>query len=124
MLSKKVGEWINCKDAHGRKQGWWIYYKVEYNPEPIPDVLDSGNYINAYRYGKYNDDQLVGEWKEVFNVHQIFESRVDSHFYTKDTLKVISTLFRDKFTTIYIGDSAIHEYERKFSKWEFSDAEY
>ena len=36
MLPKGFPDEINCIDTGGLKQGWWIWYKVEYNPVYIP----------------------------------------------------------------------------------------
>jgi hypothetical protein len=116
MLSEKVPDKINCKDKQGRKHGWWIYYKIHYNPMIIPDVLDAGNYISTYRYGKYEHGKLVGIWKEINNVHLIYEVRVDTHYYSKNKLKVGTWTPTESFATDYIGDSAIMEYEKQLSK--------
>src|SRR5579872_3507529 len=93
-------------DSNGKKQGWWIYYKVNYNPKPIPDELDSGNYVGSYRYGKYVEDKKVGNWIKFQNIHQCFEERIDSFYYKKDTVGVYSSFFREHHETIeYIMDS-------------------
>ncbi len=110
MLSTSVPDNINCKDSSGKKQGWWIYYKVDSNPSEIPDVLSVGNYVDRYSYGKYENDKKAGKWTEVFNVHLICERRVDLFYNKKDTVSVYST-FADmgQFESIvdYIKDSSI-----------------
>ncbi|MCW3075828.1 MAG: hypothetical protein JWO32_437 [Bacteroidetes bacterium] len=101
---------INCKDKAGKKQGWWIYYKVLYNPVDKPDELDKGDYVPDYIYGQYKNDAKIGDWHTVKNVHLIYDQRVDKYYYSKDTVRVISEFASGGwFETeiLYINDSTI-----------------
>ena len=83
---REVTDDINCKDSLGKKQGWWIYYKVDHNDIADPDALDTGNYVEKFTYGKYRDDLKIGIWRTIFNVHLISVMRQDSFYYNKDTV--------------------------------------
>jgi len=124
MLSIDVPDNINCIDSNGRKQGWWIYYKVEYNPQPIPDVLAKGDYVDHYDYGRYKDDKKVGAWKRVNNVHLVYEASVDSTYNSNDT--TIRFLRSGKTTTVIrTKDSTIEiEYDGMFMENSFTVFKY
>ncbi len=109
FLPEYVPDIVNCKDSYGKKQGWWIYYKVNYNPTPIPDALDSGNYVGSYRYGKYKDDKMIGIWIKFQNIHQCYEEHRDSFYYKQDTVGVHTFSFAGYNQTVveYIHDSTI-----------------
>jgi hypothetical protein len=79
LLPATFPDSINCKDSYGRKQGWWIYYTVQYNPAEIPDVLEKGDYVEDYVYGQYKDDKKIGDWRTIANVHQIYERSIDNY---------------------------------------------
>jgi hypothetical protein len=101
---------INCIDAQGRRQGWWIAYKVHYNPKRIPDELDSGNYVDHYTFGEYQNNKKTGAWKKIENVHQVYIRRVDSFYYSGDTARVVSNYMDGGFVSSrveYIKDSSI-----------------
>lgn len=101
---------INCKDKFAKKQGWWIYFKVQYNPVDKPDELEKGDYVQDYIYGQYVDDRKIGTWHTVMNVHLIYDRREDSYYYSQDTSRVTSW-FADggfnKSDILYIKDSTI-----------------
>lgn len=110
-LPKNIPNEINCVDSLGRKQGWWIYYEVQYNPYDKPDVLEKGDYVENYVYGKYKDDKKIGEWITINNVHLIYQLRIDNYAYNNDTI-IIKSGFWDggwKETTqcYYSGNSKI-----------------
>lgn len=107
MLSDNVPNEINCRDSSGRKQGWWIHYKVEYNPTIRPDYLDSGNYVADYSYGKYKDNKKIGRWVNVNNVHEVYASRIDSFYNGKDTVGIYSSGWYFNTVVEYIKDSII-----------------
>jgi len=105
-LPKNFPDSINCKDLLGKKQGWWIYYKVEYNPSDIPDELRQGEYVPEYVYGEYKDNKKIGTWITVFNVHLISEIREDIYYYSQDTSRVTSK-FAYESDVLYLKDSTI-----------------
>ncbi len=109
FLPKYVPDTINCKDSNGKKQGWWIYYNVDYHATALPNIYDSGSYVGSYRYGQYKDDKMLGNWIKFQNIHQCYEERVDSFYYKKDTVGVLTyTFFKDKYTVLeFINDSSI-----------------
>ena len=110
-LTENVPDKINCIDAKGQKQGWWIYYNVDYNPIRLPDELDSGYYVKDYIYGQYEDNKKIGRWTEVANVHLITERRVDSYYYAKDTVRVrVYNFWHESAIIDYIKDSSIVNY--------------
>lgn len=99
---------INCKDKSEKKQGWWIYYEVQYNPEYKPDELEKGDYVSDYVYGQYENDLKIGTWRTVRNVHQIYDQREDRYYYSLDTSRVASWFLSGGFNEseiIYIKDS-------------------
>lgn len=101
---------INCKDKSEKKQGWWIYYKVQYNPVDKPDELEKGDYVQDYVYGQYKNDIKIGTWRTVRNVHQIYDQREDTYYYSQDTSRVTSWFASGGFNEsniIYIKDSTI-----------------
>lgn len=101
---------INCKDKLGKKQGWWIYYKVQYNPVDKPDELEKGDYVPDYFYGQYENDIKIDTWHTVMNVHQIYDQREDKYYYSRDTSRVTSWFASGGFSEsdiIYINDSTI-----------------
>ncbi|WP_317898262.1 hypothetical protein [Aurantibacillus circumpalustris] len=101
---------INCKDKFAKKQGWWIYYKVQYNPVDKPDELEKGDYVQDYFYGQYADDRKIGTWHTVMNVHLIYDQREDSYYYSQDTSRVTSWFADGGFNEsdiLYIKDSTI-----------------
>lgn len=101
---------INCKDKSGKKQGWWIYYKVQYNPVDKRDQLEKGDYVQDYIYGQYKNDRRVGTWTTVYNVHLISDIREDKYYYSHDTTRVTSW-FADggwnESDIIYTKDSTV-----------------
>lgn len=112
FLPSYVPDTINCIDEHGLKQGWWIYYKVDYNPVAIPDELDSGYYVADYIYGQYNSGFKTGAWIKFKNVHQCYIAEIDSYYYNKDTVRVTSYNIMGKETNTieFIDDSSIVNY--------------
>lgn len=110
MLPDNFPKQINCIDSSGLKQGWWIKYKIEYNPVDRPDELAKGNYVNDYSYGKYKDNIKIGEWIWIENVHLIYETRIDNYYYSKDTILITSGFGEGGWneTTLYFNsDSSI-----------------
>lgn len=110
---------INCKDSYGKKQGWWIYYTVQYNPADKPDELEKGDYIQDYIYGQYKEDKKIGDWRTIANVHQIYERRVDNYYYGKDTILIKSGVWDGgwKEAMIYYNsDSTIIKYTISYDK--------
>lgn len=98
---------INCKDRSEKKQGWWIYYKVFYNPVDRQDELAKGDYVPEYIYGQYKNDIKIGEWRTVKNMHQIYDQRIDKYYYSKDTVLVKSWFAQDGFNEseiLYLQD--------------------
>jgi hypothetical protein len=112
-LPDTIPDSINCKDIFGKKQGWWIYYTVHYNPDKKPDYLEKGDYVFEYVYGQYKDDKKIGDWRTIANVHLIYERRVDNYYYGKDTI-LIKSEFADRGWTksmiYYNSDSSIIRY--------------
>jgi len=86
MLPNDFPDEINCIDSAGVKQGWWIKYKVEYNPVYIPDDLPKGHYVGSFSYGKYLDGKQIGDWKTINNRHQIYEVENKNYYYAEDTI--------------------------------------
>jgi hypothetical protein len=109
-LPDNLPDSINCKDKLGRKQGWWIYYKVFYNPVDKPDELEKGDYVPDYIYGQYKDDIKIKDWHTVNNVHQIYDQREDEYHYSKDTTLIKSWFAQGGFNEsviLYLKDSTI-----------------
>ena len=97
-------------DKYGKKQGWWIYYKVQYNPVDKPDELEKGDFVHDYIYGQYKDDRKVNTWTTVFNVHLIDAIRKDKYYYSLDTSRVTSWFAEggvNESEILYIKDSTI-----------------
>jgi hypothetical protein len=118
-LPKTFPDSINCKDGNGKKQGWWIYYKVQYNSVDKPGVIEIGDYVQTYTYGKYEDNRKVGDWRTIENVHLIYERRIDNYYYSKDTI-LIKSSYADrgwKESVIYYNsDSSIIKYRLTFDR--------
>jgi hypothetical protein len=112
-LPQEVPNRINCKDSLGQREGWWIFYKVDYNPVDKPDELRKGDYVDVYTYGKYESDRKIGQWTTINNVHMIYEIRVDS-FYYKEGSTFIKSWFLDSgphdATLYYSRDSSVIKY--------------
>lgn len=106
MLPKDVPNEINCVDSLGRKQGWWIYYKIEYNPDDIPDVQKKGYYVYDYYCGKYNENKKTGEWIRVNNNHLIYISMTESYYYSRDTILVNYEGFIDRRSSLYFNNDS------------------
>ena len=91
MLPKNFPDKINCIDSLGNKQGWWLVYKIDYNP---PDqylrrtVIDTGEYVDAFVYGQYFNNHRIGDWMIVDNVHLIYESLYAKYSWSNDTTKI------------------------------------
>ncbi|MBL7896609.1 MAG: hypothetical protein JNK50_15035 [Bacteroidia bacterium] len=101
---------INCKDKSGKKQGWWIYYKVQHQTTNKPDELAKGDYVEDYRYGQYKDDRKVDTWVTVYNVHLISNIREDKYYYSHDTSRVTSWFSEggwNESDIIYTNDSTV-----------------
>ena len=90
MLPAEVPNQINCLDSLNQKQGWWIDYKIQYNPTKIPEALDSGYYVDHYQCGEYLNNEKIGVWRKIQNVHQISWYRIDSFIETPDYKLVIT----------------------------------
>lgn len=116
LLPKDMSDTINCKDASGKKQGWWIYYKVLYNPDKFITEGEAppGNYVQEYYYGKYKDGRRIGKWVNMNNVHIISPTCTNYYEYKGDTMYVKSDVIIDTFTNVYIGDSVIKDYFKKY----------
>jgi len=108
-LPKNFPDSINCIDKLGKKQAWWIFYKVQYNPIDRPDELAVGDYVHDYTYGEYKDDQKIGTWETIFNVHLIRTIRQDTYYYSNDTSRVTSWFGGgfEKSDILYTKDSNI-----------------
>lgn len=109
-LPNNFPEKINCIDSLGKKTGWWINYKIKYNPKESPDELEKGNFVNHYNFGMYKDNFKVGTWKTIENIHLVYVKRIDNYYYSKDTILVTSE-FTDlgwkKSSIYYNNDSSI-----------------
>src|SRR6056297_3368169 len=113
VLPEQFPDTINCVDSIGRKQGWWLNYKVKYNPVDRPDELAKGDYVERYSYGQFKNNRKVGTWQTVENVHLIYESRVDSFFYSNDsTIHITYNSYSGfhKIETHFNSDSTIISY--------------
>jgi len=109
FLPKDPPKQINCKDEKGKKQGWWIFYTKSYRPISIPNEGDSGEFVKTYQYGQFIDNRRIGDWKTVTNVHQVFEQRVDSYYYGRDTVLIKSGFYDGGWCesiTCYNSDSS------------------
>jgi len=91
MLPDDFPDEINCIDSAGVKQGWWIKYKVEYNPVEMPDNLTKGNFVGSFNYGKYKDGKRIGDWKTINNRHVIYEVENKNYYYSSDTVLITLT---------------------------------
>jgi hypothetical protein len=98
---------INCIDSNGLKQGWWIDYKIKYNPVDRPDELAKGNYVDKYSFGKYKNNIKNGDWVSIANVHLIYETRRDNYLYSKDAIMITSRFAEGESTLYYNADSSI-----------------
>jgi hypothetical protein len=107
MLPDTFPDKINCIDSNGLKQGWWIDYKLEYNPVDRADVLAKGNYVDHYSFGKYKNNLRIGDWISVANVHLIYETRRDNYYYSKDTIMISSRFVSGNSTLFFNADSSI-----------------
>ena len=110
---------INCKDAYGKKQDWWIYYTLRFNPIDKPNELEKGDYVQSYIYGKYRDGKKIGDWRTIENVHQIYERRIDNYYYSKDTLLIKSGFWErgwNESMIYYNADSSIIKYTINYDK--------
>ncbi len=107
MLPDTFPHKINCIDSNGLKQGWWIDYKIEYNPVDRPDELAKGNYVDNYSFGKYKNNIKIGDWISVANVHLIYETRRDNYYYSMDTILIKSLFASGESTLYYNSDSSI-----------------
>jgi len=109
MLPDTFPNRINCTDSNGLKQGWWIDYKVKYNPVDRPDELAKGSYVDNYSYGRYKNNLKIGNWISVANVHLIYETQRDNYYYSKDTIMITSKFTLGESTLYYNADSSIIE---------------
>lgn len=100
MLPAYVPDEINCVDSQGRKQEWWINYKVDYNPTRIPDELDTGFYVDHYSFGKYQNNRKVGNWIGIENGHMIYVSWRDSFWYDGEKAGVFRYDARGKLRSV------------------------
>lgn len=119
LLPGDFPDCINCKDNFGKKQGWWIHYSVGYNSVWRPDVHDTGEYVPDYKYGMYKDDTKIGVWRTINNVHNIFELRLDTFYYSTDTILIRSGYFDagwKRSTLYYNTDSSIIRYRLSYDK--------
>jgi hypothetical protein len=110
MLPDTFPEKINCIDKDGKKQGWWINYKVQYNLTDRPDELAKGDYVQDYWYGEYKNNLKVGTWVKIANVHQVFPEQEDNYFYYKDSLFFTSIFWMwgsNNATTVFNKDSSV-----------------
>jgi hypothetical protein len=107
MLPDSLPDKINCIDSNGLKQGWWIDYKIRYNPVDRPDELAKGNYVDNYSLGKYKNSIKIGDWISVANVHLIYESRRDNYYYSTDTIMITSRFASGESVLYYNADSTI-----------------
>ena len=119
ILPDSIPDSINCKDIYGNKQGWWIYYTVQYNPTDKPDELEKGDFVQDYVYGQYRDDIKIGEWRTIENVHQIYERRLDTYYYSSDTNLIMSRFLNggsNESMLYYNSDSSIIKYTNVYDK--------
>lgn len=107
MLPDTFPNQINCVDSSGLKQGWWINYKIQYNPVDRPDVLEKGEYVNDYTFGRYKNGKKIGDWISVANVHLIYETRKDNFFYSEDTIMITSRFASGESILYYNANSSI-----------------
>jgi hypothetical protein len=122
MLPSEFPDTVNCVDENGHKQGWWLIYKVKYNPIDKPDELEKGDYVERYSYGKYQNNRKVETWKVVENVHLIYECRIDNFFYSKDSTLIKSTYADggwNETTTFFNSDSTEIKYSHVLPKVEY-----
>lgn len=120
FLSAEVPDTVNCIDSEGRKQGWWLNYKVKYNPVYQPDILAVGDYVENYSYGRYENDRKTGTWRLVENVHMVYERRIDSFYYNKDSIVHIAKFAAgQKSISRFNSDSSIVHFEHFLSNTEF-----
>jgi hypothetical protein len=94
MLPKSFPDTINCVDQSGQKQGWWLKYKIEYNPVDKPDELKIGDYVPSFSYGRYLNNRKIGTWKHISNVHNIVVNQIDSIHYKNDSVRIF-TVYND-----------------------------
>ena len=114
MLPRGIPDQINCKDILGRKQGWWIYYKVLYNDVDRPDELSIGDYVPDYEVGQYKNDLKIGDWQTIANVHQIYALKEENFLYRKDSIIYIHDDYTFKETTVMTADSSVIKSEFVF----------
>ena len=123
MLPSEFPDTVNCIDENGHKQGWWLVYKVKYNPIDKPDELAKGDYVERYFYGIYQKNRKIGTWKYVENVHQVYVHRIDSFFYSKDST-IISSEYADGgwnvTKTYFNSDSSIIEYSHLLPREDYA----
>ena len=122
MLPRDFPDTVNCVDKNGHKQGWWLIYKIKFNPADKPDELGKGDYVERYSYGQYNNNRKVGTWKLVENVHQVYERRIDNFYYSKDAT-LIKSVYSDggwnETNTYFNSDSTVIRYSHFLPKTDY-----
>ena len=103
---------VNRVDKNNDKQGLWIYYIIDYdvelirNPKPTLDRYDTTFFINECEYGKYEDNQKIGDWYFEKFGHSGSSGRIANYYRSDSSIAITKNYlyyYQNTDSTIVFG---------------------